>query len=455
MRNVENKEVTVLGLGMSGFSASKLLLSKGRRVKVSEINDNPAIKERLKILMKKGITFEIGKHSDEFILSSDLIVISPGVVSHLPLLEKARMRGIPVISEIELAYRLSPSSKIIAITGTNGKTTTVKLISHLLKKTFRVHEAGNLPIPFSDIVERIKKDDVVVLELSSFQLKNIVSFRPYISALLNIPPDHLDVHTTIEDYINSLYKIFSNQREEDLAIINMDYSPILTHREEKFLPKFYYFSSHEEVSLGIYCKNGEIIFNEEGVEKKICSLEGFSLPGVHNLENCLVGAFIGHILGLEKKEIEEGLSSFKNLPHRLERIGEIKGIEFINDSKSTNIDSVIKALATLPSPIILIMGGKDKGNDYSGLKKYIKEKVKILLSIGESRYKIKKALEDTSPTFIHESLHDAVECAFTNASDRDRILLSPGCASFDMFKDYEERGNVFKKIFERLKKMHE
>ncbi len=453
----EGKKVCVLGLGKSGFAASDLLLAKRSHVKVSEINDNLSIRKKLKILQSKGVKSEIGKHSKKFILSSRLIVSSPGVRSDLPILENARCRKIPVISEVELAYQFCPS-KIVAVTGTNGKTTTVKLISHLLKEKFKVYESGNLDIPleipFSSIVERLTSEDMVVLEVSSFQLKNTFSFRPYISLILNITPDHLNMHKDMADYVNSKAKIFSNQRNEDFTIINAS-DPYLLKMTDKIHSHLYYFSLNKPVSEGTYINSGEIIFSEKGKREAICRQEVFPLLGDHNLENCLAGITVARILGLNKLKIEKGLKSFKNVEHRLEEVGEIKGVEFINDSKSTNVACVEKALLTLQAPLLLILGGRDKGNDYFELKKLIREKVKFIFAIGESKEKIKRTLKGFVPIFTYETLEEAVECALKNAESGDKILLSPACASFDMFTDYKERGEIFKEIFYKLKRTHE
>jgi UDP-N-acetylmuramoylalanine--D-glutamate ligase len=453
MIDLKDKEVCILGLGKSGFAASNLLLSKGSNVKLSEINENPNIRKKLKALQKQGAKWELGKHSEEFILSSNLIVVSPGVRSNVPVLENARRKGIPVISEIELAYYFCPS-KIIAVAGTNGKTTTVKLISHILKEKFKVYEAGNLEIPFSSIVEKLKQEDIVVLEVSSFQLKNILSFRPYISLILNITPDHLDMHPDMTDYINSKTKIFANQEDGDFAIINAS-DPYLLNMKSKIRAHLYDFSLNNSISKGTYIDNGQIVFRENGGKEIICKQEVFPLQGTHNLENCLAGVTVAKILGLKKAEIEKGLKNFKNLEHRLEKVGKIRGVEFINDSKSTNLDCIKKALFTIRSPILLILGGKDKGNDYSQVKKLIREKVKFLLIIGESKEKIKRALKGESPIFTYGTLEEAVEFALKNAESGDKVLLSPGCASFDMFKDYKERGKVFKETFYKLKKIYE
>ncbi len=391
-----------------------------------------------------------------FILSSQLIVISPGVRSDLPILEDARRRKIPVISEIELAYQFCPC-KIVAVTGTNGKTTTVKLIAHLLKEKFKVYECGNLDIPveipFSSIAEKLNPEDIVVLEVSSFQLQNTISFRPNISLILNITPDHLNMHKDMADYVNAKTKIFSNQRDEDFTILNYS-DPYLLEMKDKIHSHIYYFSLNKPILKGTYINSGDIVFSENGKAETICRKDVFPLLGDHNLENCLAGVVVARLLGLNKSQIEKGLKSFENVEHRLEKVGEIRGVEFINDSKSTNVDCVEKALLTLQSPLLLILGGRDKGNDYSQVEELIREKVRFIFAIGESKEKIKRNLEGTVPIFTHERLEEAVEFALKNAEPGDKILLSPACASFDMFTDYKERGKIFKEIFNRLKKIY-
>jgi UDP-N-acetylmuramoylalanine--D-glutamate ligase len=457
MINLKDKEVCVLGLGVSGFAACELLLAKGADVKVSEINDNTNIKGKLKILHDKGVKSEIGRHSEEFILSCGLIVVSPGVRFDLPVLEKARQKKIPVISEIELAYQFC-HSKIVAVTGTNGKTTTVKLISHLLKEKFNVYEGGNLDIPFeipfSSFVEKLSGEDIVVLEVSSFQLENILYFKPFISIILNVTADHLNVHKDMNNYLSSKAKIFSNQKKDDFTIINA-YDTYLMKIKDKINSHLCYFSLNKKVSEGAYIKGDDIMFRENEEIEAICKKDIFPLPGEHNLENCLAAVVAARILRLNKSEIEKGLRSFQNVEHRLEKVGEIKGVEFVNDSKSTNVACVEKALLTLKAPLFLILGGIDKGNDYSQIETLMKSKVKSIFAIGESKGKISRSLDKVIPVFTHNTLEDAVKCAFKNAKSGEKILLSPACASFDMFKDYKDRGKQFKEIFLRLEKEYE
>lgn len=453
MIDFKNKEVCVLGLGVSGFAACELLLDEGINVKVSEINDNPNTQDKVKSLYGKGVKSEIGRHSEEFILSCDLIVVSPGIRFDLPVLEKARQKKLPVISEIELAYQFCPS-KIIAVTGTNGKTTTVKLIAHLLKEKFNVYEGGNLDIPleipFSSFVGKLSAEDIVVLELSSFQLENILYFKPYVSMILNISPDHLNVHKDMNDYLSSKSKIFSNQKKEDFAVINAC-DPHLMKIKDKINSRLYYFSPDKPILEGSYMNKGNIIFSENGRSETICKRDIFPLSGDHNSQNCLAAVTAAKILGLDKLDIEKGLKSFQNVEHRLESIGEIKGVGFINDSKSTNVACVEKALVTLSAPLFLILGGKDKGNDYSQIGKLIKEKVKSIFAIGESKEKIANVFKDIVPVFMCDTLEEAAERALNKANPGDKILFSPACASFDMFKDYKDRGKRFKEIFSKLK----
>ncbi len=457
MIDLKDKRVCVLGLGVSGFAACELLIDKGINVKVSEANDNSHIKDKLKSLYDKGVKVEIGGHSDEFVLSSDLIVVSPSVRFDLPVLQKAKQKKIPVISEIELAFWFCPS-RIVAVTGTNGKTTTVKLIFHLLKEKFKAHEGGNLDIPFeipfSSFVERLSSEDIVVLETSSFQLQNILSFRPYISVTLNITPDHLNMHKDMKDYINSKMKIFSNQKQEDFAVINACDKQLMQIRDKINVP-LYYFSLDKPVAQGAYINEDDIIFAENGISEMICKRDIFALPGDHNSENCLAAVVVAKILGLNKLQIIKALRTFRNVEHRLEKIGEIKGVEFINDSKSTNVACVEKALITLQSPLLLILGGQDKGNDYFQIEKLAKEKVKCIFAIGESKEKIANSFKGIVPVSLHDTLDDATKYAFKNAKSGDKILLSPACASFDMFKDYKDRGEQFKKKFFTLKEEYE
>jgi len=457
MIDLKGKEVCVIGLGVSGFAACELLLAQKAKLKISEINDSPRIRDKLKVLDKKEINYEIGKHSENFILSCDLLVVSPGVRFDLPVLQKAKRKKIPIISEIELASWFCPS-KIIAVTGTNGKTTTVKLITHLLKEKFNVYAGGNLDmpfeVPFSSFVRKLSAEDITVLELSSFQLKNTLYFKPYISLVLNITADHLNRHKDMRDYVNSKMKIFSNQKRADFAVVNAHDQNIMKEKN-RINSQFYCFSLSKPVLQGTYISGEDIIFSKEGISETICKRDVFSLPGGHNSENCLAAVTSAKILGLNKFQIRNRLKTFKNVEHRLEKVGEIKGIEFINDSKSTNAACLEKALIAIPSPILLILGGLDKGNDYSRVKKLVKEKVKSIFTIGESREKIENAFKNIIPVFICETLEGAAKRALTQAGQGDKILLSPACASFDMFKDYKDRGRQFKGIFSKIKKEHE
>jgi len=447
--NLKELEITVLGLGESGFSAANFLLEKGAKVKISEIQSNPGLQKKLRVLERKGAVGELGKHSEGFVFPSQLLVTSPGIPPQLPILKQAREQKIPVIGDLELASSFC-RAPIVAVTGTNGKTTTAKLIAHLLRKKVKVFEVGNIGTPFSSCVNKIDENSWVIMEISSFQLQNIKTLRPFISLILNITPDHLDYHSDMREYRKCKERIFLNQNREDFTILNADDRLSYGLRKKTHCEK-YYFSTKKEVQRGVYTQEGQIFgLNGKGKER-IADLSNFNLPGTHNLENCLAAICVAYVIGMSKKDISEGLKSFKGLEHRIEKVATLRGIEFINDSKATNIDAVIKAIQAHPAPLILILGGKEKGNDYSPLKELIKERAKFILLIGENKQKISRSLGGIVPEQKCACLEEAVQVAYEKASAGDQVLFSPGTSSFDMFRDYKHRGEVFKEIVKDLR----
>ncbi|OQX53876.1 MAG: hypothetical protein B5M48_02170 [Candidatus Omnitrophica bacterium 4484_213] len=397
------KKVGVIGLGRSGWAATQLLRARGVDVEVSDCLESKDIVEKAEILQEQGIRVELGRHSRGFIQNKDLIVVSPGV--HNPLISLwAKQENIPLISEIELGYYFC-HAPIIAISGTNGKTTTATLIESLLKNAAKkVALCGNMGIPFSQIVSE-NNYEIIVLEVSSFQLEKIDKFKPYISIILNITPDHLDCYKTFEEYRRTKYRIFENQEEGDWGIVKAtqpDPSKINSGSQILYL-------------------------NEEDENKQAVRL-------------------VGEILKIKKEIVDKTLKEFKGLEHRLEYVGRARGIRFINDSKATNVDSVRYALQKVSPWVILILGGRDKGGDFGALRSLIEKKVKKLLLIGEAREKIKNQLAGVKPIKEANSLEDAFNLACQAAEKGDTVLLSPGCASFDMFANFEARGKEFKRL---------
>jgi len=439
--DLNGKRVTVLGYGKTGEACVKNLLALGAKVRVSDKNPNIDIPE--------GIEFELGRHSEEFVLDSDLIVLSPGVRWDEPVLETARKKGIETISEVELAYRLT-DIPVIAITGTNGKTTTTSLTAHILSSEKKIKLVGNIGIPFiQEVFDR--SSEYFVLEVSSFQLQGTRFFRPKIGVLLNIASDHLNWHNSMEEYIEAKKKLFSNQTGDDILIYNKDDKNVLDAVEG---PRSRKISFSLEEKGDIYLDRNLIRFSIPEFSDISISLDGIKLVGRHNLSNIMCASAIGLLCGISPEDIEQAIRTFTPYPHTLEKFIEYDGITFINDSKATNPHATISALKSIDGSKILILGGQDKGMDFSELIDEIKiAQVKHILLIGETRYKLKDLLiENGLYNFsIYEFLEEAVESAIRFAKRGDCILFSPACASFDMFKNYKDRGERFKEIVLRWK----
>lgn len=440
--DLKGKRVTVLGYGKTGEACVKVLLRLGARVKVSDKNPN--------INPPEGIDTEIGKHSEDFVLDSDLIVLSPGVRWDDPVLEIARERGIETISEVELAYRLT-DVPIIAITGTNGKTTTTSLTAHILsynKKNIKL--VGNIGIPFiQEVLDEFP--EYFVLEVSSFQLQGTRLFRPKIGILLNIASDHLNWHNSMEEYIEAKKKLFFNQTEDDILVYNKDDKNVVKAVKDAKSRK-YSFSLLEKGD--IYLDRNLIRFDIPEFSKISIPLDGIQLVGRHNISNIMCASIVGLLCGMNSKDIEEAIKTFTPYPYTLERFLEYEGISFIDDSKATNPHATISALRSIDEPKLLILGGQDKGMDFSDLIDEIKRAdIKHIFLIGETKYKLKVLLEESSLSnfSIHDTLEEAVKSAIELAQRGDCILFSPACASFDMFKNYKDRGEKFKEIVFRWK----
>ena len=440
--------IAVLGAGESGVGAAKLAKIKGYQVFVS---DNGKIKKGARnVLSNHEIEWEENKHTESLILNADEIIKSPGIPDDVPLLIKAREKGIPVISEIEFAYRYT-DAKIIAITGSNGKTTTTMLTYHILKNAGRdVEMAGNVGKSMAGLL--VDHDpDILVLELSSFQLDGMVDFKPNIAILMNITPDHLDRYDyKFENYIDSKMKLVKNQGPEDAFIYNADDEVILNAMEKlEIHSKKYPFSLEQKVEKGAYIENETVIINLK--QKITMSLHKIALQGKHNTYNTMASGIAANLVEIRKENIRESLSDFKNIPHRLEHVGKVNGIEFINDSKATNINSTWYALDTIKGPLVWIVGGIDKGNNYAMIEKMVAEKVKAIVCLGKDNKKIIEAFEDIiEPIEEASSAEEAVSKAYYLARPGEKVLLSPACASFDLFESYEDRGDKFKKAVKSI-----
>jgi len=399
-------------------------------------------------LNSAGIKYEFGEHSEK-VYDCDFMVISPGVPSNAPVVQKAMELGIKVWSEIEVASWFC-KAPIIAVTGTNGKTTTTSLIGHIFKTAgFKTIVAGNIGAPFSDFVLDADEGSIVVLEVSSFQLDHIENFKPKVAVLLNITPDHLDRYDSFGDYILSKFRIFKNQKEDDFAVYNYDDEIVQPYVESLNVIKLP-FSVRDKLSCGGFIEDGYITLNFKNKKERILKMNNLRIRGIHNVYNSLAAALAARAMEVKDEIIRESLQSFEGVEHRLEFVREINGVKFIYDSKATNVNSLWYALESFDEPIILIAGGRDKGNDYSKVYDLVKRKVKLIIAIGESKNKIYNEFKNLTNVIEVDSMEEAVKKAYENSVPGDVVLLSPACASFDMFRDYEHRGEVFKKLVNEL-----
>lgn len=438
---LEGKKVLVVGLGKTGEALCRFLLDHGAQVMISEKKNSEEMSQKVSFWRQKGVRVESGKHELESFLQSDVIVPSPGVPM-IPELEEARKKGIKTISEIELAYRFL-KGKIIGITGSNGKSTTATLTHKILKEGgLEAFLAGNIGTPLISLVENSKDEHIYVTEISSFQLEYADEFRVPISVFLNISPDHLDWHTSFHAYFGAKKKLLAAQNEDDIAILNRDDPQVwMLNKESK--ARIYAFSRERKVSPGCYIEGDWVVLQDKKEERLMRGAE-IPLIGIHNQENIMASSLVGHIFGLSLQQIKESIKGFKGLEHRLEKVLTIKGVDFYNDSKATNVDATLKSIQSFDRKIILILGGRDKGGDFYKLAKAIREKVKKIILIGEAREKIARALNNTGPSESVSSLKEAVRAGYSEAGPGEVILLAPACTSFDMFQSFEERGKVFK-----------
>jgi UDP-N-acetylmuramoylalanine--D-glutamate ligase len=445
----EGKKVTIVGLARTGLSVAKLLWEKGAKVTITDAEVEEKLRKYVDQLPRE-VDLRLGGHPIEVFTDADTIVASPGVPLNIPPILQAKQAGVGVISEIELAYRLT-RVPIIAVSGTNGKTTVTTLVGKLLSEGGkRVFVGGNIGIPLADEVQSKVKRDFWVAEISSFQLEGTVLFRPAIGVLLNITPDHMDRYDSFEEYLQAKARMFNNQTPKDFAVINADDEAIASIIPEIKARKVF-FSRTKAVDEGVMLAEDWIVSRFGGKEVRICPVNELRLQGVHNLENVLAAVAVARLCKISPQDIRRELNQFFGLEHRLELVDEIIGVKFINDSKATNVGAVIKALESFDAPVTLIAGGQDKGGDYTPLADMIHRKVKRLILIGEAREKISQALAGFEAVEMTDSLEEAVERAFSQTEPGGVVLLSPACASFDMFDNFEQRGEVFKQTVKKLK----
>lgn len=446
------RRIAVLGGGESGVGAAVLAKVKGMDVWLSDFG-NIADKYKAR-LDEYSINWEEGHHTEERILAADEVVKSPGIPDTAPIIQKIKAKNIPVISEIEFAGRYT-DAKMVCITGSNGKTTTTMLTYHILKDAgLNVGLAGNVGTSLAYQVATANHD-VYVIELSSFQLDNMYDFKANIAVLLNITPDHLDRYNyEMQNYVNAKFRILQNQTKDD-SFIYWEDDPVIAEQlnhinvEAQMLP----FSEHNEEGARAYCDGDTLVFNAaEGTDFEM-PVDELALNGLHNLYNSMAAGLSASLLNIKKDVIRKALSDFQSVEHRLEYVDTINGIRYVNDSKATNVNSCWYALESMKTPVVLILGGKDKGNDYSEIEKFVTDKVSAIVCMGKDNEKIKTSFAGKVPVIADtHSIGDAVSEATRLAKSGDTVLLSPCCASFDLFKSYEDRGRQFKDEVRKLKK---
>ncbi len=456
MTEIENKSFTVLGAGRSGIAVAKLLREKGAEVFLSDGNSKDKLKYLdEKLLKEEGIEVETGGHSGR-VFESDVIIKSPGIYPQSELIVKAKKLNKKIYSEIEAAYWFC-KGRVIAITGTNGKTTTTILTGEIFKNAgFDTKVCGNVGLAFSEIVSEVKEDTIVVLETSSYQLNDIEEFKPRVAILMNITPDHLDWHGGFDNYLKAKLEIFKNQNETDTAIINYDDETLLKATKNLKSGKAY-FSIRENLTgnnydTACFLRDSKIIYTDKqkNTEEEIMETGEINIRGNHNIYNSLASVISARAFDIKKEVIRDTLMKFKGVEHRIEFVRDVRGIRFYNDSKATNIDSLIVALESFSENLILILGGRETGNDYSKTDELINNKVKEIIAIGETKEKIKMHFGSYKKVTEANTMDEAVEIAMTNGSKGDTVLLSPACKSFDMFDSYEHRGTEFKKSVNKL-----
>jgi UDP-N-acetylmuramoylalanine--D-glutamate ligase len=446
---LRGKRVLVVGLARTGVATALFCAARGAVVMATDARNETEIGDSIAPLRAAGVKLELGGHHESSFLEQDLIIPSPGVPADAPLLQAARAKGITIWSEVELADRFL-NGRLIGITGSNGKTTTTSLVEHILRNAgFTTILAGNIGTPLIARVEQTSDKTITIVELSSFQLELIETFRPNISVFLNLTADHLDRHHTLEEYRRAKARIFENQTEADCAVLNAD-DPATPLAPAK--PHVYWFSRKQRVAQGAFVRDNDIVFRQDGEEELVLKLADIPLAGAHNVENVLAAVVATRLAGAEPSAIAKGVRSFAGVEHRLEFTAEIGGVRYYNDSKATNVDATLKALDAFPGRILIILGGKDKGSDYTVLQKPLREKAILALLIGAAAEKIEKQITGSVAIERAGTIERAVEIASQAVRPGDVVLLAPACASFDQFQNYEHRGRVFKELVHQLER---
>ena len=444
--SVKGLHVVVVGAARSGVAAAELLVSRGARVTLSDASESFAEADRLR---KAGVALDLGGHSEEIFASADLIVLSPGVPADLPIVEAARQRGVPVIGELELAWRWL-KGRVIAITGTKGKSTTTTLTGRMLQAAgLPAVVGGNIGAALSAQVEGSTPETLHVVEVSSFQLETADTFHPWIAVLMNFSADHLDRHGTLEAYGSAKARIFAHQTPDDWAVVNADDEGAAQVAKEAKARRFA-FSRKGSVDEGIAVRDRQIVRRSPAGDEPLMPLSSIRLIGPHLVDDVLAAAAVGSLCGVPPDAMQRAIEEFHGLEHALEPSGEVGDVRFVNDSKATNIEAARRALESFDRDVVAIIGGRFKGGDLRDLREAIAGRVTDVIAIGESREMVRAALGDRVPVHDAASMRDAVRSAFAAAKPGGVVLLAPACASFDMFKDYAERGRAFKEEVRRL-----
>jgi UDP-N-acetylmuramoylalanine--D-glutamate ligase len=439
-----NKRVTVVGMARSGIAAAKALHALGARVTITDRKPPAQLAEQISRMGTSGIVVEAGGHPERLFLETDLVVLSPGVPK-ITQIVAAQQRGVKIISELELGWLLS-DSPFVGITGTNGKSTVTTLVGLMLRRAGkRTLVAGNIGNALTEAPELLRNQDWIVAEISSFQLEDIDTFRPRIAAVLNVTQDHLDRYANLAEYGRAKERIFRNQQQDDVLVLNFD-DPVVRDMAGRARCRVVPFSLSERSGFGAYVEEGMLMAGGGA----ICSVDEIHIKGLHNRENALAAAAAALAAGADRASIAAVLREFPGLEHRLEFVLEKDGVAYINDSKGTNVGAVVKSVEGFERPVILIAGGLDKGSDFSPLFDLFRRKVKLLILIGKAAPSMERALGEATETVCAATLDEAVRIAHDRSSRGDAVLLSPACASFDMFRDFEDRGRQFKEAVRRL-----
>lgn len=445
--NMKDKKVLVVGAGKSGTAVARFLLRKGAQVVLTDNRERDKLGDSLDALLEAGLQVVLGNYPAVREGTFDMVVVSPGVPPGVPPVALARQCGIPVLGELELAYHLA-RTPMVAITGTNGKTTTTTLVGEIFRAAgLRTLVGGNIGVPLVDVIEEYGPDDMIVAEVSSFQLETVDQFHPRVAVILNITPDHLDRHGTMEGYIEAKARIFARQNSGDFTVLNYD-DPKTRTLAEITGGRVIFFSHRHNLKEGVLVRGDIIVVRQNNKETEILPTREVAIPGVHNLENAMAAVAAAYALGVKPGVLARTLHTFAGVAHRLETVAQKNGVLFVNDSKGTNPDASIKALQAFDRPIILLAGGRNKGSDFTEFARLVKQKVRVLVVLGECAVEMEQAARAAGCTNILRapSFSEAVLMAHASARPGDVVLLSPACASWDMFKNFEERGDLFREI---------